>query len=131
MQDALTSKDVWIAVINGCVGLVGAIIGAWFTLWQQSLKERIRRIDGKYLSVDYKAIKRDKEGYYIPGYGRILSGRGYVPVGVPQETKQKPWSIDDVAGVKELNRKVAFICQDSTAAASTVPQYVIVRVVPI
>ena len=111
------SSELLTTIVNGVTGLIGACIGAWFTLWLQSKKERVKRLEDQKLYVEYHAIKQDKEGYYIPGYGRIINSAPPALSKHPEVVKRK--------------RKVAFICHSVRASDGDVEEYVIGPSMPI
>ena len=116
------SSELWASIIGGVTGIVGACIGAWFTLWLQSRNERIKMLDDRRLYVELSAVKRDEEGYFIPGYGRILQTWD-------ESSGSNP--LHQMPEVKKRKGKVALICHDRTPADSTVPYYVIGRIMPL
>lgn len=116
------NMEFWSAFANAIVGLISACIGAYYTLWLQSRKERIKRRDDKTLYVELSAIKRDHEGFYIPGYGRIVNTKPESH-GEPKE--------NELPGIVNGNKNIAYICCERTPGMSMIPHYVISSIVPL
>jgi hypothetical protein len=105
-------------------GILAAIAGSFLiacltlsALWLQSIGNRIRPLDAERLYVEYSAIRRDKEGYFIPCYGRLISNK------LPELEKHPE--------VVRCKGKVALICDLRTPENDGRLFYVVSRVVPI
>jgi hypothetical protein len=106
-------KEIWLNIIVPLIAAIGGgAIGSIITIRAQAKKEQIQ-IQGDQLRVEFRAIRRDKDGYFIPGAGRI--------------------SLDEVTynEYKRGGGKVAFMCENVTALADMVPNFVIVAEMPL
>jgi len=101
-------------LVTTLAGVVaGAFIGAWVTLWVEARKGQVKWINEKTLQVAFKAIKKDRDGYYIPGEGRI------------------DLSDELVAQAKRRKGRVAYQCRDARAVKDPTPYFVVVLEVPL
>lgn len=110
------------AVVGGVVGVLGACFGAWFTLWLQSRSERIKVLEGGTIYVEFSALKKDTQGYFIPGQGRLI---------VESEPSGANVPLDQRPDIKQHRGKVALICYNRTRVRSNVPEFGIKRIVPL
>lgn len=102
---------VWNTVGSGAVGLASACIGASYTLWLQSRKDRIKQRDEETLYVECRAIKKNKQGFYIPGRGQLQIDRNEL--------------------IQAKKRRMAFLCCEITPIDADIPIYCVERTVPI
>ncbi len=103
-------------LINAVVALLSAVLGVVLTLWVQSQKERIKLLSDGTLYVDCRAIKKDGNGFFIPGHGRLQ---------VPEDMKEE--FLSAIKGKKNI----AFLCVNRTPGSSYMPSYDIHRYVPL
>lgn len=126
--------EFWSTLANGLVGLLSACIGAYYTLWLQAKKERVKRQDHETLYVEYSVIKTDTEGFYIPGYGRIIS-IAYAPVTETDRKdgigRKRPPMKSELPRPKSGSKNIAYICRKCSSIGSEVPQYFIGHIVPL
>jgi len=96
--------ELVLVLISGVMGLIGAIVGARFTLFMQEKKERVQWREGykreRILYVEFSVIKKQgPNNYYVPGYGRFLE--------YSDETYEK--------AKEDLGGRIAYLCSDATA----------------
>lgn len=104
----------WMTILSSFVmPVVTAALTARLTLWLESKKNLVKRLDEKTLQVQYKALRKDKEGYFIPGEGRL-------------DIHEKAF-----AEARKQRGRIAFICKDVTGIGEAVPHYRVGRMMPL
>jgi hypothetical protein len=110
------SNENWIT-IGTSIG--GSILSAWLTAkhtWKiEQRKGQVRVLDKDSLYVEFAALRKDKQGYYIPGHGRM-------------EIKDMD---QFMLIVKQHKKRVGFHCRRIDGIGNTSPIYGLGKVVPL